>query len=452
MKKKFLVFFTVFALILSLTIPAYAALPNVNLGEEIEIRGDSSVKKVGVTVSQAQFDAISASWNADYRILSSVARSSVVEVWEGLENQSLGEYEGLINHNVQTENRQPLTYDNLRGVVQYQKDFLNWAAPRAAGVNASEIMLHTFSTYSITTFFAKTPMTLADGTIFYPRENIRLYDLQGGTLSMLVEIPAHMRGNYDYYVFGQTTPSRVSDMRFLTINNGHPVQVLNNNYVTFSASEFATFRLVAFPKATHPSYTTADALTVLRASVGLAALTQAQQERFAISGNAATSDALRLLRISVGLPTAPPPLSSPVESLKIPHTPRTAAELEALSAELFTLINNERVSNGLPALLGDDEFLNSAAKTTAEALLTNFQRGNHSVRNRNAPYTVAGGTPSFVSEGLSLGTLQETMHLWLNSGEHRRRIMAETFTHLSVGVVENEEGILYWVALFLIRE
>jgi hypothetical protein len=53
-------------------------------------------------------------------------------------------------------------------------------------------------------------------------------------------------------------------------------------------------------------FTTADALAVLRASVGLSPLTAAQAARFEISGTPTTADALRILRISIGLSgTAP---------------------------------------------------------------------------------------------------------------------------------------------------
>jgi hypothetical protein len=47
--------------------------------------------------------------------------------------------------------------------------------------------------------------------------------------------------------------------------------------------------------------TTADALTVLRAAVGLSSLSAEQLTRYSITGTPATSDALRILRIAVGL-------------------------------------------------------------------------------------------------------------------------------------------------------
>jgi hypothetical protein len=50
---------------------------------------------------------------------------------------------------------------------------------------------------------------------------------------------------------------------------------------------------------------TADALAVLRASVGLSELTEEQTARFGISGIPSSADALRLLRISVGLEKEP---------------------------------------------------------------------------------------------------------------------------------------------------
>ena len=49
------------------------------------------------------------------------------------------------------------------------------------------------------------------------------------------------------------------------------------------------------------SFTTADALTVLRAATGMAMLTEAEVVRFGIVGELSTADALRILRIAVGL-------------------------------------------------------------------------------------------------------------------------------------------------------
>jgi hypothetical protein len=48
-------------------------------------------------------------------------------------------------------------------------------------------------------------------------------------------------------------------------------------------------------------FTTAEALTVLRAAAGLIELTDEQAERFAIDGEPTTADALRILRIVAGL-------------------------------------------------------------------------------------------------------------------------------------------------------
>jgi hypothetical protein len=53
-------------------------------------------------------------------------------------------------------------------------------------------------------------------------------------------------------------------------------------------------------------FTTADALAILRASVGLSALSAEQSAKFGISGNPTTADALKILRQSVGLPATQP--------------------------------------------------------------------------------------------------------------------------------------------------
>jgi hypothetical protein len=79
--------------------------------------------------------------------------------------------------------------------------------------------------------------------------------------------------------------------------------------------------------ASNESLTTSDALTVLRASVGLATLTAEQMTRYGISSEPSTIDALRILRISVGLTTTAPPVSTTPPSSSINTIGNTSANI-----------------------------------------------------------------------------------------------------------------------------
>jgi uncharacterized protein (DUF2141 family) len=83
-----------------------------------------------------------------------------------------------------------------------------------------------------------------------------------------------------------------------TFNLRETIPVTATDNLSFGA----TYRNIDLVQAlATPNLTTADALTVLRAAVGLTALTSAQRTRFSITGTPATSDALRILRTAVGL-------------------------------------------------------------------------------------------------------------------------------------------------------
>jgi hypothetical protein len=80
---------------------------------------------------------------------------------------------------------------------------------------------------------------------------------------------------------------------------------ISTQYIVYVGSQAGST-----PPPASGSYTTADALAVLRASVGLSTLSAADAAKFGISGTPTTADALKILRISVGLPaegTPPPP-------------------------------------------------------------------------------------------------------------------------------------------------
>lgn len=125
----------------------------------------------------------------------------------------------------------------------------------------------------------------------------------------------------------------------------------------------------------------------------------------------------------------------------------------SLAQQVATLVNQERTSRGLPALLVDTG-ATQAAKAHAEDMAG---------RGFFAHTTPEGWTPADrlqllgvtgytrVGENIALGqpTPQDVMTAWMNSSGHRANILDPAYTHIGVGVVEAPGP--YWVQVFLTR-
>jgi uncharacterized protein YkwD len=198
--------------------------------------------------------------------------------------------------------------------------------------------------------------------------------------------------------------------------------------------------LIAIPlsiTAAADTFTAADALLILRASVGLETLTSEQQAKFNLKGNATAADALAVLRVSVGLPAiAEPP-------------PPALSKTEEFAAEVFRLTNLERANRGLSAFLNSDSLLNSAAMVRAEELAAVFSHNRPDGRSPFTAYTDLGGAYRALGENIASGqrTPSEVVKDWMNSDGHRGNILSSSFTHIGAGVFE-KNGSFYWVQLF----
>lgn len=125
------------------------------------------------------------------------------------------------------------------------------------------------------------------------------------------------------------------------------------------------------------------------------------------------------------------------------HTPSNA---NSLIQGVFQRVNQERSAAGLSSLTYCDA-LQGAADTRAREIITAFSHtrpdGTQCFTAFNVSYQAAG-------ENIAYGykSAASVMDGWMNSPGHRSNILSENFTQIAVGVVE-ENGVLYWVQLFI---
>ena len=132
-----------------------------------------------------------------------------------------------------------------------------------------------------------------------------------------------------------------------------------------------------------------------------------------------------------------------------PSTPTGAKTPEQLSAEVVTLVNQERAKVGLKPL-GTINELTAAANIRAPELSTLFEHtrpdGSEcftALKEANvgsvANYSLAGEN---IARGAS--TAEGVMNMWMNSAGHKANILHKNFTHIGVAY---QNG--YWVQMFI---
>ena len=114
-------------------------------------------------------------------------------------------------------------------------------------------------------------------------------------------------------------------------------------------------------------------------------------------------------------------------------------DIEDLRQEVFDLVNEERVANGLPKCAMDDTAM-EFAQIRAEEISEKF--------SHERPNGDKSGTYSHYTFGENIGMRHETpeviMDDWMNSSVHRATIMSAGAKYFGVGVYE-KNGTLYWV-------
>ncbi|MBQ7759251.1 CAP domain-containing protein [Anaerotignum sp.] len=115
--------------------------------------------------------------------------------------------------------------------------------------------------------------------------------------------------------------------------------------------------------------------------------------------------------------------------------------------EVVELVNEERAAEGL-APLELDLTLCEAAQVRAEEAKTSF---SHTRPNGSKCFTAladAGVSYQFAGENLAgkIKTPEKVVKAWMDSEGHRKNIMAEKYSYIGIGYVENGN---YWAQFFI---
>ncbi len=119
------------------------------------------------------------------------------------------------------------------------------------------------------------------------------------------------------------------------------------------------------------------------------------------------------------------------------------------SKAVFSLVNQNRAQNGLPALSYRED-LQAAADLRAEEITRLF---SHTRPNGTSCFTVvteAGISYFSLGENIAYGqtSAESVMNSWMQSQGHRENILSASFTGMAVGCY-TFNGTNYWVQIFI---
>jgi len=225
---------TVFLLPMSVMATAIGALPNVNLGSEIALSpyisiDDTIVKRAGITLTQAQFNAIINDLENEYWMdttgltLASIASYTSIWVWD----------DDYIVYIDEIEEELSEVDDLPPDIADFYYDFIDWLASRKASQGSGKALFYGFGA--------------EDLEVDTDDDYGAIDRLHGGSLNLLIEIPSGMRGDYTYYICGAGYSYSDDSYTFVTANNGDALPVIDGRYVTATLKDFGQFLLSAFP-------------------------------------------------------------------------------------------------------------------------------------------------------------------------------------------------------------
>lgn len=135
------------------------------------------------------------------------------------------------------------------------------------------------------------------------------------------------------------------------------------------------------------------------------------------------------------------------EKILIPDT----NSLASYEQQVITLVNKERTSRGLAALVYDSK-LGYVARLKSQDMI-NEKYFSHESPKYGSPFQMMeyfGLSFSAAGENIAYGqsSAQEVMNSWMNSSGHRANILSAAYTHIGVGVAKSANGTLYWTQEF----
>ena len=147
-------------------------------------------------------------------------------------------------------------------------------------------------------------------------------------------------------------------------------------------------------------------------------------------------------------PTAEPTQTPAVQPTQAP------SNLSDMEQEVLKLVNKVRSENGLSPLAWADDVANVARAHSKDMIdrsffshtnpdgLSPFDRlNNNGISFRSAAENIAYGQR----------TAEAVMYAWMNSSGHRANILNKNITEIGIGAVKNQNGIIYWTQVFVLR-
>lgn len=138
------------------------------------------------------------------------------------------------------------------------------------------------------------------------------------------------------------------------------------------------------------------------------------------------------------------------------HTPINAPAASAATSPeqtLFRLLNEDRIRQGLPALILDEE-LSRIARLKSQDMVSNNYFAHTSPTYGTIRSMLKSFGVSFRSAGENIARSRSVQHsnaAFLSSEGHRRNMLSPTFTHVGIGVVVNPGGFVTVTEIFIRR-
>jgi uncharacterized protein YkwD len=128
-----------------------------------------------------------------------------------------------------------------------------------------------------------------------------------------------------------------------------------------------------------------------------------------------------------------------------------SGSLLAMTEEYMDVVDAHRRNLGLPAFLPSDE-IEAEAQAHAENMAKGLAAfGTSGSVDRCARIKTNLGMGELCGEIVAKGinTPGEVFTTWISSDSSRAKLQSTRFTHSAMSVVENAEGVKYWVQIFL---
>ena len=159
---------------------------------------------------------------------------------------------------------------------------------------------------------------------------------------------------------------------------------------------------------------------------------------------------LNLADVAGLLETEPPPLL-PAQPIPDPVYETACAVPDTFADDISSLTNQERADAGLPELSVSDDLCRIAQLRALDMAENNYFE--HTSPSGETAFTMLqeyGIFYLFASENIACGDVsaERIMELWMDSPSHRESILSDHYRQIGVGIVEADNGEIFWVQVF----